>query len=830
MAISSQSIIHKPLDYIQPVDLNLLGKVIQYKQSQFDAGTKQVQSHIDALASMDVAKDTDRQYLNEKLSNLVNTVNSIGGADFSDPNTANQIAGLSGQIYGDDNVISAVSNTKKLRYVQKAYQDLKEKKPDDWNPANEAYDMGKFEKWLSDGSIGTSPDSGAGEVTPYNKYEDSWVKMFEKIKSNTKTDIYDKGLMYRIDTQEYVTPEQIWSAAAKLLTPGQRKQIGIEGRYAYRGIPPQELLKAYDDKQFNKLNSAQDQLEDYQTKRKGAISTEDQEKYGVLVQKKQAEIDELLAPIRLNQEQIKEKLYLDEKLSGLADRFSFTKSTTKLQPATDKMFAAKHLLDQQRFLQDQQNDSINQMIEIAKEGLMWSVDPFGNKTLVIDPTSPARKEKGGDISSSLPIPGVNNANAEQTKMFSKEKLDQRKTDLVAQKEKAFSDFANELNRTNEITDVLIADMQDGHLSTKVSPEIQKIANDMMSSWEALTRGDKVNYEALPASFRKFAGAYQEAQKEIESIDNLYKVIDKQVADRFGITTADKAVVDTYNKFKNQLAALDIKYNIGKASGNSNVMVVMPTASAAETKNPKYVSEKQAILNKMQALEPFMNSRVKAYQKDRAKETENQLANINKRFNTQSLPQADTKDKSVSKMIADNAGTLEWYNEDGTKGTKQTLAFQFIEPMKKGYEQIKTPDGYKLMPVMTFTYKPLGAEKDTEIRKVPLTPEQAAMFGFGKELKPMSGYEFGLQTLGSVKDIITTTGRNYTLKYDIVKTTDDQNNPEVFVRVKKPDGSRIIISGRTFRSYERAIEFMESQTNKESIDEAFKHLEALNPKN
>src|SRR5687767_13400169 len=108
MAISYKSTVHKPIDYTQPVDLNLLGKVLQYEQGEFDKGVRNVQSTIDSIAALDVVKDVDRQYLNTKLSNLVSSINNIGGVDYSDPNVQNQISGMGSQIYGDDKVINAV--------------------------------------------------------------------------------------------------------------------------------------------------------------------------------------------------------------------------------------------------------------------------------------------------------------------------------------------------------------------------------------------------------------------------------------------------------------------------------------------------------------------------------------------------------------------------------------------------------------------------------------------------------------------------------------------------------------------------------------------------
>lgn len=834
MAISSKSIIHKPLEYTQPVDLNLLGKVLQFKQGQFDSGTKQVQSHFDAIASMDVVKDSDREYLNAKLSNLVNSVNSIGGADFSDPNVTNQISGLSSQIYGDDHVVSAVANTKKFRYVQNFYKEMKEKKPKDWNPANEWYDMQKFNGWLSDGQVGTQPEGGAGKVTPFVDYEKDWRELFGKITANMKTEITDKGLMYRLDTHKYVSPEQIWDAAQKLLTPAQRQQLGVEGRYTYQGLPVHELTKAYDEKIYNQVGLAKQQLEDYQAKYKGATDIKDQERYQTLIAEKENEINSLLAPIKNNAEQIKEKLYLNEKLSGLASRYSYNQSTTKLQAATDKMFVMKHNQDVAEFQYKQRNDALDRQVEMAKEGLVWSTDAFGNTTAVIDPNSPVWKNGGkngkgtgsGADAGYGNLIGLDNSDENQKVETTKVTLDQRKTDLVQANDKLFKEFITDLGRKKGLTDVIIDDLlDDGHLRGAVSPEMQKVANEMMNSWNAMTRGEKINFETLDPLFKSFVGKYQQNLKEIQAVDKFYENIDKQVEKQFGLTTADVNVAKTYQKYQNQLAAIDAKYPVQHSTvsyglGGGSTSSYRPNQAA-------YEAETAQIRKQMADLEPFVKGdRIQNYLNNRETERNKLINSASVRVNLPTMNQGDDKDKNVAKMIASNAKTMQWYNADGVAQEKNYLNFENVEVMSKGYDYLKTAEGNVKKPVVTFKYKTGTGADDWEVRKVPLNETQAMALGFGTEVKEMSGYDFGLNMNGEVNDINTTSGKTYELKYDLVKyNVTDRNDSSVFIRVKK--GNNVIsLYNAPFPSYEQAVQFMESQAAYKSADEAFTQLEAI----
>lgn len=798
MVISHKSVVHKPVEYVAPVDLGLLSNVLQAKQGEYDAGVKQVQGLIDSAASLDVVKDSDRQYLTSKINNLVQTVNSIGGAEFSDPNVTNQIAGLSSQIYGDDKVINAVASTKKFRYVQSYYKDLKEKKPKDYNPANEWYDMDKFSSWLMDGQVGSSAQSGAGQVTPFTKYDEDWQKLFDKIVSsaNVTTEITDKGLMYRLDTHKVVSPERIWETASKLLTPAQRQQLAIEGRFTYNGLPVSELTKAYDSETYKKVEDAKNMIDEYKTKLKGASAIADQEKYTKLIAEKEAEVNSLLSPIRKNQEQIKENLYINEKLKGLQARYSFQQSTSKLQAASDKMFKLKYEMDKAKFQYQQQNDALNREADLAKEGLMTYVDPLtGQHTIIQNPNIPAGAGSRGKNNNpdQTSMSGLDNSLEEQKIEFGKENLDKRKSTLVSSNSELFRKFVTDFGRKKGLTDVIITDLQDGNLTAKVDPEMQKAAQEMMNSWNAMTRGEKINYETLDPMFKNFAGKYQENLKEIEAIDRYYDNIDKQILSKYGVT---KEAVEAYLQDKKDVALLQ---------------------KSGKTFTPTPEGIKRAF-----ASTPYNKKAVEEYLSNKIKDRDKLIETSSVRFNLPFVTISDTKNNDISKIVAFNAGTLQHYDSNGKANAKEVLDPSKIELIGKGYSLL---EGVK-QPTITFKYQLNDNKNYFEIRKVPLTTEQARTLGFGTEVQDFSGYNLGLHLNGEVNGVNTTSGKNYDLKYDIVKyNVENQNDPTVFLRVKK-GGNVISLYNKPFPSYELAMKFMEGATKQKDADEAYKFLEEL----
>lgn len=834
MPISYRSTVHKPLDYTQPVDINLMGKVLQYEQAQFDQGVKGVQSSIDSIASLDVVKGVDKQYLNAKLSNLVNTINNIGGVDYSDPNVQNQISGMSSQIYGDDNVINAVANTKKFRYVQSYYKDLKEKHPDKWNPANEWYDNQKFAGWLTDGQVGTNPQADAGTTTPFHDYEGDWTKMFNQIANSANIEVQwqDRGLMYVKNGKKYISPDRIWATASQLLTPQQRTQLAIEGRYQYQNVPISELTKAYDQKLYDEIGEATAQLNDYKTKLKGATSLKDQQDYQKLVAEKSAEIKKLAAPIQKGADQIKEKLYLDEKLRGLQARYAFSQATSTMQAASDKMFKLNYEMNKSKFEYQQRKDAIDQQIDMAKDGLMWYTDPHGYRTVVDDPNNPRGKGKGKSAGNGATdysnIPLLGGSPKEQNVQFSEKALDDRKMSLIKSNEQLFNKFIVDIGRKMGWTDVFINDLtDDGFLQGKHDPRAVAIAQSQKAAWDAMTRGETLNYDNVDPLFKSYISKYQETQKEIEAVDKFYANIDNQIKSKYGIT---QNTYNAYQKYNNALTQL----NKVKAtnSGYNNINDYYAAVSKAQQNFDavqQEISGGQTIPGSPITVYklPFDPKKMEAYFQNRKAERTSLINQGSMRFNLPGLTVADDKEKNIAKMISVNANTMQYYDQTGNPVGKVPLNPSSVEPISVGYDYLQANGTMAREPMMTFKIKTGPKPTDFQIGKVPLSPQQAQAFGFGKEIHDISGYRFGLHANGEVNDINTTSGTNYELKYDLVKYhPEDPNDNTVFVRVKDKDR---VISSYDFQPFvnpEMATQFMEGATKQKDYTSAVLLLDQL----
>lgn len=236
MAVSYLSKTYVSNPYVLPLDLNLMAKVLSYEQGRFDENAYKIQSQIDEFASLDVMKNQDKQYLNNKISNLISNINNLGGVNLADINIANQIQSMGGDIYTDEKVINAVTSTKKVRSLMASYDAYKTdpKLMKYFSEANQYVDSKRVSAWANDGQIGSSYD-GPAKATPYTDYNSDFQKVFKDVKARKNVVYTQNGFYLNKITNETYTPEEIMSEARDLLTPSQREQMVRDSQFLYEG-------------------------------------------------------------------------------------------------------------------------------------------------------------------------------------------------------------------------------------------------------------------------------------------------------------------------------------------------------------------------------------------------------------------------------------------------------------------------------------------------------------------------------------------------------------------------------------------------------------------
>lgn len=250
--------------YIQQLPIEAMVAVGTDKQQRYDQGVQRIQSQIDQIGGLDIARDVDRQYLQSKLNDLGSKLKTVAAADFSNNQLVNSIGGMTSSIAKDQNVISSVKSTAQ----RKALLDKKQKDIDagKYNPANATMFNISDQEWFN------NPDVGANYTGYYKTPHDVWAKikdiakevgvdskeldnLFERdtvtgdIKRDEKGNpLFDEMLFQK--TLKGKDPAKLLSAFQSALTPEDYEQLSIEGKYKYLNFTPEQLQ----EKIVNPLN------------------------------------------------------------------------------------------------------------------------------------------------------------------------------------------------------------------------------------------------------------------------------------------------------------------------------------------------------------------------------------------------------------------------------------------------------------------------------------------------------------------------------------------------------------------------------------------------
>lgn len=240
--------------YVQQAPTEALVSVGTELQRRYDEGVQKIQSSIDRVAGLDIARDVDKKYLQSKLNDLGTRLRTVAAGDFSNYQLTNHVAGMASSVGKDENIITAVKSTAWYRKQAELMQkDAEEGKS---NPANDTWFNKRANTWFN------SEKPGEAFNTSYFTPRD----VFGKIKDIAKeVGIDEKDIMQLYQTNEQgkilrdekgnakwnpvmaeqilkgKDPAKILSAFQNSLTSADFQQLSIEGEYQLAAKSPQEL-------------------------------------------------------------------------------------------------------------------------------------------------------------------------------------------------------------------------------------------------------------------------------------------------------------------------------------------------------------------------------------------------------------------------------------------------------------------------------------------------------------------------------------------------------------------------------------------------------------
>ena len=322
-------------------DYNLLQTALQYKQGKLDQNRARLQQVRDQFGALDVVKDEDQKYLDNRLQKVTEITNKYAGLDLSSDALTNSLISNMGQVI-DDNVKNAVVSTKRLRNEQKEWEDKRKNKPEQYSDLNYAFAMQKANRWINDGQMGTSYTGGGGfvEYRDVNKkIQDGLPKAIELIKSKRVEQVNTGQAIGGIATIETVDRGLLSEAIDSMLDEKDRLQLRINAWGQYDALPDEELKAIFDEKQAPKLKEANSNISTLEALIKSTKSQTEKDSYTNTLnawKSRKQEIEDLTYENYIGEggpgkDSLYTNVYMDDFKSGFLNAYSYGDRMTELK-------------------------------------------------------------------------------------------------------------------------------------------------------------------------------------------------------------------------------------------------------------------------------------------------------------------------------------------------------------------------------------------------------------------------------------------------------------------------------------------------------------------
>jgi hypothetical protein len=336
--------------YVQQLPVEAMVKVGMEKQKQYNEGIQKIQTSIDNIAGLDIAKDSDKAYLQSKVNELGNNLKFVAAGDFSDFQLVNSVNGMTGQLVKDNRVQNAVSSTAKYRKELSVMEEAKKK--GELTPDNKYVFDKKAGEWLNSSEIGESFNAS---YTPYFDVFKFTKETFDAVKpdgysydqifetdaaGNPKVDSKGRPIlsttMVRLE-KEGVFPDKVKATLAQVFSdPRVSQQLNISGQYNYRGLDSKALEEKISVQREDVMAGFAEQLMDLNLKKSMGENVDDQiDALQSQLNKTSTSYDELAQLAYDNPDGVKGMLYKDDVSSKYTTMFGWskTKSQTLDNPA-----------------------------------------------------------------------------------------------------------------------------------------------------------------------------------------------------------------------------------------------------------------------------------------------------------------------------------------------------------------------------------------------------------------------------------------------------------------------------------------------------------------
>ena len=288
------SYLSKPTEYAayQPtVDADLYGKLLMKKEADYQTGVEKVNKNLDYVASLPMASERERIYLQDKVNSITNQLNSNLNTDWSDQATQQITATHIKDITNDDKVKTAIYNAS---VAKKGFSEMKRNSEatDNKNIANSSSFLKKFNEWEQNGKLGEKLNASYSNYIDVDQVIDDEMKklhpdIVEMAYSGMDPNLPKQAL--GLKGWETVTMKMKGSPAYKQTvldtlhrvienTPGIANQMNINSEYLYQGHTGENYYNEVEQSHQKNIDIANDWIEGYTTQLTSGNLTQEQKK------------------------------------------------------------------------------------------------------------------------------------------------------------------------------------------------------------------------------------------------------------------------------------------------------------------------------------------------------------------------------------------------------------------------------------------------------------------------------------------------------------------------------------------------------------------------
>ena len=246
-------------------NFGLISQALQFKQQNLNQNRANLQKYYDdTISSLDLLKDVDKDYANERIAQVTDLVNQYAGQNLANPALAQALNADVSQII-DDKVRNAVGSTAIYRAEQKNWQDFKEKNPEEFSQVNYAYAQRGVQDYLANTEPGAKYNGGGG-VVPYvdvDKKINEFMPKYLKDKGITQKIVNGQAKYYDTIKEQEITKDQVLLGLNAVLGANDKNQLAINAWGSFRGADDATVIGEYAKNINNNISKYDDIIAQY---------------------------------------------------------------------------------------------------------------------------------------------------------------------------------------------------------------------------------------------------------------------------------------------------------------------------------------------------------------------------------------------------------------------------------------------------------------------------------------------------------------------------------------------------------------------------------------